>query len=200
MKLLRLIPSLYIFAIVLAACTSTPKPQAKNLNVQNSTDAVQPADNWRGEDMSLPAPFAPKMSVSGELKVRFHPKWREFAQPEGFSYVFHWLVSSPLSKTELERELAIYFDGLMSEVAKSRNLAQGRASTVTLKMTEVGTWQGQISTWNAFSRAEPLQLNLEVQSDQCKDGRAHNTFALSQLPFSESIWSELRAESRKKAC
>src|SRR3954469_15026199 len=137
-----------------------------------------PAD-WREETFTFPLVFAPSIPYEGTETVRFSPDFTKFAEGRGFTYVFLWDIKRrSLEPQELERGLAVYFDGLMENVTRARKIPDpGTVSAAALHPMATPTgWDqglsGQLWTWNAFSKGEALVLNLEVAHRACGADRS----------------------------
>jgi len=155
-------------------------------------------DGWRNESFDFPLRFAPSIPYEGQEHVRFHPKWDQFADEAGFSYVVLWDVKEvPVEPADLEDHLETYFNGLMSNVARGRKLEEPAKTVVAAHpMATLPGWkQGfgvEIRTFNAFSKGEPLLLHGEVTQRTCGNGRMQVVIALSQARRDRAIWKGLR--------
>ncbi len=167
-------------------------------------------DTWRKESFTFPLAFAPSIGLEGAEHVRFAPGWGDFASERGFSYVFVWDVKDvpgpALSVHGLEFALGVYFDGLMETAAASRKL-EGRGARTVVNfhpMRAVPGWSeahaGEIHTWNAFAKAEPMRLNVEVTSRACPAGKAQVFFAISKSPRNAPVWQDLRNARERTPC
>src|SRR5947209_3215972 len=100
-----------------------------------------PAD-WRKETFDFPLRFAPLIPYQGKEHVRFHPKWDNFGDEAGFSYVVLWDVEEvPIEAADIEDHLETYFNGLMSNVARGRKLDEpGKSVVEAHPMAHVPGW------------------------------------------------------------
>ena len=155
-------------------------------------------DDWRKESFDFPLRFAPTIPYEGQEHVRFHPRWDQFADEAGFSYVVLWDVKAvPIEPPDLEDYLEAYFTGLMSNVARGRKLADSAKAVVAAHpMAQLPGWQQafgvEIRTTNSFSKGEPLLLYGEVTQRNCGKGRMQVVIALSQARRDRAIWKGLR--------
>ena len=163
-----------------------------------SAQVAAPAD-WRVQTFPFPLQFAPSIPYEGTEHDRFSPSWARFAQEDAFTYVVMWdLKRKPLEPEELERALDVYFDGLMELATKARKIDDpGTVSQVSLHpMAAPKDWStalgGRVWTWNAFSKGEPIVLNLEITQRSCNAERTQVFFAISKAPRTHAAWNELR--------
>ena len=163
-----------------------------------SAQIAAPSD-WRSQQFPFPLQFAPSIPYQGTEYVRFSPTWTHFADVDGFTYVLLWdLQRAPLEAEELERAMAVYFDGLMELATKMRKIEDpGTVSSISLHpMTAPGGWAtglgGRLWTWNGFSKGEALVLNVEITQRKCTEGRSQVFFAFSKAPREHPAWDSLR--------
>ena len=177
------------FAAAAAAATLIPAP-----------------DDWRKESFAFPLQFAPGIPYEGTEYLRFSPAWDQFADEGGFSYVVLWDVKAvPVEPPDIEDHLETYFNGLMSNVARGRKLAEPPRSVVQAHpMAPLPDWQQgfgvQIRTYNSFSRGEPLLLYGEVTQRKCSNERMQIFFALSKSRRDQPIWNSLRKARGATTC
>ena len=177
------------FAAAAAAATLIPAP-----------------DDWRKESFAFPLQFAPGIPYEGTEYLRFSPAWDQFADEGGFSYVVLWDVKAvPVEPPDIEDHLETYFNGLMSNVARGRKLAEPPRSVVQAHpMAPLPDWQQgfgvQIRTYNSFSKGEPLLLYGEVTQRRCSNERMQIFFALSKSRRDKPIWNSLRKARGATTC
>jgi hypothetical protein len=165
-------------------------------------DPVPAPENWRRESFTFPLSFAPSIQLEGAEHVRFAPGWADFASDRGFSYVFLWEVKEipgpALTVHGLEFALGVYFDGLMAAAAQARKIEVDPARTIVNfhPMRDVAGWTesyaGEVHTWNAFGKGEPLRLEIEVTQRSCPPGQAQVLYAVSKSRRDQPVWGELR--------
>lgn len=164
-----------------------------------------PSD-WRAESFDFPLRFAPSIPYQGREHVRFNPKWDHFDDEAGFSYVVLWDVKEvAVEPADIEEYLETYFNGLMSNVARGRKLAEPAKSVVAAHpMASVPGWQHafgvEIRTFNSFAKGEPLLLHGEVSQRSCGKGRMQILFALSKSARDRPIWNGLRGVRTATTC
>jgi hypothetical protein len=162
---------------------------------------------WREETFTFPLVFAPSIPYEGTEVVRFSPEFTKFSGGRGFTYVILWDIKRrALEPSELERGLAVYFDGLMENVTRARKIVDpGTVTSTTLHpMRAPDGWAqglgGQLWTWNAFSKGEALQLNLEVTHRPCGAERTQIFYAFSMAARNDAAWDELRKIRADTGC
>ena len=181
------------------------------LGIANAqTHPIPAPDTWRKESFEFPLAFAPSIGLEGREYVRFAPGWSDFASDRGFSYVFLWdvkeIAGPALGVHGLEFALGVYFDGLMRTAAQARafELAPARSVVNFHPMRDVPGWReahaGEIHTWNAFGKGEPLALGVEVTQRSCPGGRAQVFYAVSKAPRNHPVWQDLRKARDATAC
>jgi len=164
-------------------------------------------EKWRAESFKFPLIFATSIPYEGTEHVRFPPEWAQFAADDGFSYVFMWDIRRvPMEAARLERGLAVYFDGLMENVARGRKLEEFPipAAVVLHPLAAPAGWSegyaGALHTWNAFSKGEELRLNLEITHRPCPDDRMQVFFAASKARRTHAMWDKLRKVRSDTSC
>jgi len=161
--------------------------------------AQVPAPNgWRQETFDFPLRFAPSIPYEGRELVAFAPGWDRFDTDAGFSYVVLWdLKKKPFNAEDLEDYLETYFDGLMTNVGRARELLPKRVKPAAAAhpLTGLADWTqafgAEVHTWNAFSRGEPMLLQAEVTQRDCGE-RMQVFLAFSKAPRDHAIWKDLR--------
>jgi hypothetical protein len=168
---------------------------------------INAPDDWRKESFDFPLRFAPGIPYEGTEQVRFHPAWTKFGEEGGFSYVVLWDVkAAPVEPPDIEDHLETYFNGLMSNVARGREveLPATRSTVAAHPMAPLAGWPQafgvEIRTFNAFSKGEPLLLHGEVTQRSCPPGRMQILFVLSPSRRDRPIWNGLRAVRSATTC
>ena len=163
-------------------------------------------ENWRKESFDFPLRFAPSIPYEGTEHVRFAPDWTRFASERGFTYVILWDIKRrTLEPAEIERALAVYFDGLMETITKARDIPDpGTATAVNLHpLRSPEGWAhalgGRLWTWNGFSRGEPLALHVEATDRACGE-RTQVLYLFSLAPRTHAAWDELRSIRAATPC
>ena len=162
---------------------------------------------WRGETFRFPLVFAPSVPFDGTQDVRFAPGFARFGTSEGFTHAILWDIRpEPVEGAQLERALAVYFDGLMDNAARGRKLTElpVPAAVSLHPMSAPPGWSdayaGAIHTWNAFSRGEEMKLDVEVSTRRCTPARLQVFIAMSMAPRRAKAWDELRSLREEATC
>lgn len=161
---------------------------------------------WRQEAFDFPLRFAPTIPYEGKEHVAFAPGWDRFDADEGFSYVILWdLKRKPFNADDLEDYLETYFDGLMTNVGRARELLAKKVKPAAAAhpLTGLAGWTqafgAEVRTWNAFAKGEPLLLYGEVTQRDCGE-RMQVFLAFSKVPRDHAIWNDLRKVRDATTC
>jgi hypothetical protein len=169
-------------------------------------DMPSPA-GWRAESFKFPLVFAPSIPFEGRQSVRFAPDFARFSAADAFGHVVLWDIKpEAMEGAQLERALAVYFDGLMENAARGRKLDELPVpAAVSLHPMQAPTgwgdaYSGAVYTWNAFSRGEEMKLDIEVATRRCAEDHMQVFVALSMAPRGNKAWQPLRALRDKTTC
>lgn len=176
-------------------------------SIARAADPLPAPGDWRREQFTFPLPFAPSIPYEGTEHVRFSPQWAKFADEDGFTYIVLWeLKARTLEPQDFERGLAVYFDGLMENVARGRKTEGfGVASVIALHPAAAAPgWEamygGRVYTLNAFGMGEPLALHAEITHRRCASGGTQVVMAFSKAARDRPAWTALRDIRAKVAC
>lgn len=154
---------------------------------------------WRAETFRFPLVFAPSIPFEGVQNVRFTPGFARFGTRAAFGHVLLWDIRpEPMEGAQLERALAVYFDGLMENAARGRKLDElpVPAAVSLHPMSAPPRWSdayaGTIHTWNAFSRGEEMKLEVEATTRRCGPQHLQVLVAMSMAPRRDKAWEPLR--------
>ena len=184
MKLTKTIP-FFIFFLLFLQCS--PEKSVKN--------KLSAPDGWRSEILQLPLDFAPSLAYTGVEYVQFAPGWGTKGAKDYFSYVFLWEIDQDpaLSAKKIEKELEIYYDGLMNIVAKSDvNENQIPKSKAFFEKISTTTFVGKVLTYDAFITKQPVELFIIVNHTPCQKENKHLVrFDISPQPTNHPVWKKL---------
>lgn len=128
-----------------------------------------PPTGWKTETIPFPLDFAPSLPYTGYEELRFSPDFGKADQPLFFTYAFLWVIPATveLTRAQIERDLKIYFDGLMTAVAASKKIEGVTVNTkVTVSDAAPGpdkiSWTVNVETYDAFFTRKPIKLVMNV--------------------------------------
>lgn len=135
---------------------------------------------WRGERITLPPQFAPKMKLKGLEEIRFAPGMFKPAAKDFFTYVFVFAVSEDQKLTEavLKQEILVYYQGLSEGLMKRKGKAvdvseftfeMKKAKAATggpkgVKAAAITQYTGQLDWVEPFATAEAQVLHFEMHA------------------------------------
>jgi hypothetical protein len=164
---------------------------------QQETNLIQADSSWGKEVFSFPLSFAPEIQYRGFEEAFFPKGWSKKDSAAFWSYVFAWRIETqhPLTGTDLEKNLKLYFDGLMSANA---GLPKDKLpETVTLFLLDSSRgnrsdFKGNIRIYDAFTLKAPLALFVTVEQYFCPGHfRSILLFRFSPKPAEHPIWKRL---------
>jgi len=184
MKNIFITLTLYFFGLVLVA----QEPEAIDLL---STD-----ETWRKEAFEFPIPFAQEINFDGVADVRFTEGWGDKESEQFWSYVFAWHIklSGPLSESELEEYMKVYFDGLMNVVNQDKSFEVPPSVTLFSAYEADGEnlIKGKIRLYDAFFTKEIMTLNVSGDYEYCEsDGKSIYFLRLSPQDQEHHVWTHL---------
>lgn len=166
MRSLRILLTVLILA---GAASAQGSPSASPTPMTTAPHVLwPPLPDWRTERIPFPLDFAPTLAYTGYEELRFSPDFGKPDRPLFFTYGFLWVIpeSIALERGAVERDLKVYFDGLMKSVAESKKLAAPVDTRVTLADPPPGPdgikWVAAIETFDAFFTRKPLSLTMHV--------------------------------------
>lgn len=162
-----------------------------------SANLLKADSTWIKEIIPFPIGFAQELDYEGIEEIRFAPGWAKEDSPELWSYVFVWHVSfkkDPTAK-DLEKEMQLYFDGLMSPGDQAPE-AKAVPTTALIIETETGkadsNYIGKIRTFDRFRSKQMMTLNLSVEKHYCEDKNINIIFRFSPKEFDHDVWNKLK--------
>lgn len=110
-----------------------------------------------------------------------------------------------LTENELESNLQLYFDGLMSVVNKDKGIKIRKTSALLQKKEDTNTsnrYSGKVRVYDAFKTKNPITLNVLVDQYYCeKTKRFLIVFRFSPKEFGNDVWIKLKqVKLRTDAC
>ena len=167
---------------------------------EGSIDLLTADTTWGQEVFPFPIGFAQEIDYEGVEDVRFPPAWGKQDSDEFWSYVFVWSIDldEDITEQELERDLQIYFNGLMSgRAGKDRDSIT--QNTLALFLEEEGsddrsTFKGKINMFEGFYTKKPITLQVQVEQYRCvPEKKSFILFRFSPQAFDHAVWRKLAA-------
>ena len=160
---------------------------------------------WGKESITLPPPFAPKMTWKGAEELRFAPAWLKADSDTFFSYtLLFWLpADQKVDKGTVEKELLTYYQGLATAILRRKQQeADVSAFAVTLKESSadkrvsgeaVSAYVGELKWTEPFTTGKPQTLHLDVHTWHCDKHKHHCVLiCASPQPPMAAVWKSLR--------
>jgi hypothetical protein len=168
-----------LLAGLLLSAPPSPSPQVKTMPT-GFPFTWNTSEEWRRETIPFPLDFAPSLKYKGVEEIRFAPGFGKPDKRDYFTYAFVWVIEADEvpSAEQLAQDLEVYFDGLMTEVGRSKDKSwPAVTSKVVLKKIlkrdlpkplDDGTLEvypyaaGNANTIDAFYTKKPLALKVGV--------------------------------------
>ena len=158
---------------------------------------LETENTWGKEVFTFPLRFAKDIKYKGFEEAHFPKGWRKEDSNEFWSYVFAWNINlvEELTSKELEKNLQIYFDGLMTSVNKEKGKTLPK-TVVEINELEnsngVSKFIGTVNIYDSFITRKPLLLNISVEKQDCKQqNKSIILFRFSPKGFDNEIWNTL---------
>lgn len=159
-------------------------------------DLVITEDSWRQEAFRFPKPFAKEVNFNGVADVRFTKGWGDQTSPLFWSYTFTWkiVLDKPLTEEEIEDNMQLYFDGLMTAVNQDTSLVV--PNTVALFASHEDqdkiNYKGKIRLFDAFFSKDLITLNVNGHYELCSQtGHSIYMFRLSPQDLGHITWEHI---------
>lgn len=169
-------------------------------------DLLVTEDSWRKEAFRFPMPFAKDVNFDGVADVRFTKGWEDKKSSNFWSYAFAWRIAidEPLSESDIENYMKLYFDGLMNVVKKDKSqvLPPTVALFASIEATGGTNYKGKISFHDAFFTEEIMILNVQAHYSHCSEQDISvYTFKLSPQPLDSAVWQHInKVKVRSDIC
>lgn len=180
--------SIVLFLFLCAFITQSAFTQEEELLLQID-------EPWRSEQLTFPIGFAPSLDYKGIEEVRFAKGWGKPDSEEFWTYAFLWYLDEDpkLTEQKLEKDIAAYFDGLMSLVGKGNGLTDiPKATVVFVPVDDETSFIGKTKIFDAFFTKEIQELNIKAVSTYCSATKKYTVlFTFSPKTFDHDIWKML---------
>ena len=143
---------------------------------------------WIKEIFVFPLRFAQEISYEGTEDARFPEGWSKKESPYFWSYAFAWNISltEELTEKELEDDLKIYFNGLMSKQNTTVKFVKRDDENDT------SIYLGKVHTFDSFFTKKPMTLNVKAESFYSeKSKKTVILFRFSPQEFENIVWGKL---------
>lgn len=179
----------YLFALIFITllfytCSPSKVDILENTHGEEGYFLETPDTSWRQELFPFPIRFAQDINHDGVEDARFPVGWEVRDSSTFWSYVFAWKINraTALSKSELEADLQLYFNGLMGKEDSSATLNQKQDSRYT----------GQVKTYDSFFDKKPMTLNVIIKQKYCEEDQSLIVFfQFSPRGFNDTVWKKL---------
>ncbi|RKM85628.1 hypothetical protein D7030_02860 [Flavobacteriaceae bacterium AU392] len=151
-------------------------------------------DNWRKETLTLPLSFAPELDYKGLEFVRFSSGWGDKNSEEFWTYKFAWHldVDPNITAESLNKELKIYFDGLLNLVGTGKGLTKEAivpTKTNIIRSNSEKLFIGEVTIFDVFFTEALKILNVKVSTTYCEITKKHIAyFEFSPQPYQHKLW------------
>ncbi|NAS32602.1 hypothetical protein GTQ40_16595 [Flavobacteriaceae bacterium R38] len=158
---------------------------------------LEAPEDWRKELLQLPLGFAPELNYKGIEDVRFSKGWGNKDSEEFFTYTFAWYldIDPELSSEKLNKELKIYFDGLMNAIGQGRNIPKEKITPTQASLiddSKSNSFKGEVKIFDVFFTQEVITLNVKVSTSYCKPAKKHIAyFEFSPQGFDHKLWDTM---------
>ncbi|WP_117884306.1 serine hydrolase domain-containing protein [Aureibaculum luteum] len=158
---------------------------------------IKTDSTWGQEIFIFPIHFAPEIKYEGFEDIRFAKGWAKVDSDGFWTYAFAWSVkaNSALSEKEIESNLQLYFDGLMTGVNKDKDKILPKTLAQLDKKEDTNNkiiYTGKISIFDAFTTQKKMTLNVHVENYYLeRKKKAVVLFRFSPKYFEHDIWNKL---------
>lgn len=154
-------------------------------------------ETWKHEIFHFPLHFAREIPYVGREDARFPPGWRKPESKDFWSYVIAWYVDDQEepTKEEIEKNIMLYFDGLMDIVNKEKDRTLPKALAKfkkTSESNEIHSYTGTIDIHDSFITRESMTLNVKIECEfRSNEGKSILVFRFSPKGYDHEIWNKL---------
>ncbi|MFK7950772.1 MAG: hypothetical protein AB8G11_24515 [Saprospiraceae bacterium] len=160
-------------------------------------------DDWGTEIFHFPIRFAKDIDYQGIEDARFPKGWSDTTSSYFWTYLFGWNIdlTTELTTNDLEKNMKLYFDGLMMSVNRDESI-DPKITLAKFEKMNNKSFQGTVRIYDAFTTKRPLTLNVLVDYDYCESKKtAQILFHFSPKEFKHQVWEVLKmAKFQKTVC
>ncbi len=160
-------------------------------------------ETWGTEIFHFPIHFAKEIDYKGIEDARFPKGWSDTTSNYFWTYMFGWNINltSEMTVQELEQNMKLYFDGLMTSVNRDKTI-NPKITLAKFSKTTKNTFTGTVQVYDAFKTKKPLLLHVLVQSTYCESKKMSQIlFQFSPKEFNHEVWEVMKkAKFQNKVC
>jgi tetratricopeptide (TPR) repeat protein len=189
----------YKKSLLLNPENNNAKKMLKKLTGKNieKVSLLKTDSTWGKEVFTFPLRFAKELDYKGFEEAHFPRGWNKEDSPEFWSYAFAWEVNlvDDLTAKKLEKDLQIYFDGLLQSVNKEKGKTLPKTIAKISKTKDsngLHKFSGTVNIYDSFITKKPLLLIVKIEKQECKQSqKAFIVFKFSPKQFNNDIWDIL---------
>ena len=178
---------LILLSLLYAALSYSQEMENIDLLVSDTT--------WTKEHFTFPIPFAQEINYEGVEEAVFPKGWGNVESQTFWTYAFAWSIKTDttLNETDFEKNLELYFNGLLGIETTTALFIKKEYSKSTTK-----TYIGKIKLLETRSTNKPMTLNVLAENYYCeKEMRATVLFKFSPKEFEDGVWQQLKSITLK---
>jgi hypothetical protein len=165
--------------------------------------------DWSIERFSLPAEFAPGMTIKGVEELRFPPGWGDSTSAQYWSYAYlWWLKDKPeINAGFLQSNLQALYTGLVGRNIISRQIPFAKQVPTAVTIKKIKTATGEKQTFEGESHMldymtqKPVTLHLLIHEKDCSPDNQTAVFVeVSPQPAGHALWKELEKLAQSFHC
>jgi hypothetical protein len=165
-------------------------------------------DGFRGEQYSLPPPFAPKFTLKGIEELRLPSGWGVAGSPEYWSPAYLWWLDGgqKVDAAVLQENIRTYFDGLVTTGGGpvKHDIPADKMVTTKVEIRAIKTEPDDVTTYAGtvdmldYMAMKPIRLNFLAHIKDCGDpGHIPVFMELSPKPYDDAIWEQLKQMKKR---
>ncbi len=160
---------------------------------EHTKEIFQVDSTWFKESIKFPINFAKEIPYQGHAELRFAPGFTKKDSPELWSYIWAWVITNKkeFTETELEKNIQLYFDGLLGLDPEHHKNVKQQTNAVFLK-SKNNKYVGKVKTFDTRYTNQSLTLNITVEELYCQTtNNIILIFRLSPQDFESKVWKVL---------
>jgi hypothetical protein len=145
---------------------------------------------WTKEHFTFPISFAQEIDYEGVEEAVFSKGWGNVESQTFWTYAFAWSIKTdtPLNETDFQKNLELYFNGLLDIQTTAALFIKKEDSNTTSK-----NYIGKIKLLETRYTNKPMILNVLAENYYCKkEMKTIVLFKLSPKEFEDGVWQQLK--------